>query len=75
MRNATIVDGTSAPARSGDLGIDSAAIVSAGGKAGPGQKQVDCACRQEHSFPWPPISTIAFDLETSTLVTYTVNSA
>jgi len=41
IRNATIVDGTGAPARSGDLGIDGGVIVSAGGKAGPGRREID----------------------------------
>src|SRR5215470_3612982 len=41
IRNATIVDGTGAPARSGDLGIDVGVIVSAGGKAGPGRREID----------------------------------
>ena len=41
IRNATIVDGTGAPAHSGDLGIDGGVIVSAGGKAGPGRREID----------------------------------
>jgi N-acyl-D-amino-acid deacylase len=41
IRNATIVDGTGAPARSGDLAIDGGIIASAGGKTGAGRREID----------------------------------
>ena len=41
IRNATIVDGTGAPARSGDLAIDGGIIASAGGKVGAGRREID----------------------------------
>jgi N-acyl-D-aspartate/D-glutamate deacylase len=41
IRNATIVDGTGAPARNGDLEIDGGIIVSVGGKAGAGRRVID----------------------------------
>jgi N-acyl-D-amino-acid deacylase len=43
IRNATIVDGTGAPARSGDIEIDGGIIVSAGGKAGAGRREIDAS--------------------------------
>ena len=39
IRNATIVDGTGAPARAGDLALDGGIIASAGGKAGAGRRE------------------------------------
>src|SRR5260370_10839233 len=41
IRNAIIVDGTGAPARSGDLAVDRGIIASAGGKAGAGRREID----------------------------------
>jgi N-acyl-D-aspartate/D-glutamate deacylase len=41
IRGGSIVDGTGAPARTGDVAIDGERIVSAGGKAGPGRREVD----------------------------------
>lgn len=41
IRDATIVDGTGAPARAGDIAIDGAVIVSVGGKAGAGRRELN----------------------------------
>jgi N-acyl-D-amino-acid deacylase len=41
IRNGKIVDGTGAPALAGDISIDGAEIVSAGGKAGAGRREID----------------------------------
>jgi N-acyl-D-aspartate/D-glutamate deacylase len=40
IRGGTIVDGTGAPAFTGDVAIDGDRIVQAGGKAGPGKREV-----------------------------------
>src|SRR5579863_5490481 len=41
IRNGKIVDGTGAPAFSGDIAIDGDKIVSVGGKAGAGRREID----------------------------------
>ncbi len=41
IRNGKIVDGTGAPAFTGDIAIDGAKIASVGGKAGPGRREID----------------------------------
>ena len=41
IRNGRIVDGTGAPAFTGDIAIDGAKIASVGGKAGPGRREID----------------------------------
>jgi N-acyl-D-aspartate/D-glutamate deacylase len=41
IRNATIVDGTGAPARTGDIAIDAGIIAGVEGKAGPGRREID----------------------------------
>ena len=41
IRNGKIVDGSGAPARYGDIAIDTGVITSAGGKAGPGRREID----------------------------------
>jgi N-acyl-D-amino-acid deacylase len=41
IRNGKIVDGTGAPARSGDVAIDGGVIISAGGKAGAGRREIN----------------------------------
>lgn len=41
IRNGTLVDGSGTPAREGDLAIDAGRIQSAGGKAGPGRREID----------------------------------
>jgi len=43
IRNGSIVDGSGAPASVGDLAIDGATIVSVGGKAGPGRREIDAS--------------------------------
>ncbi|MGH7932846.1 MAG: amidohydrolase family protein, partial [Candidatus Binataceae bacterium] len=43
LRNGKIVDGTGAPARIGDVAIDSGIISSAGGRAGAGRREIDAA--------------------------------
>jgi N-acyl-D-aspartate/D-glutamate deacylase len=43
IRNATIVDGTGASARNGDLEIDAGVIAGVGGKAGPGRREIDAS--------------------------------
>jgi len=40
IRNGTIVDGTGAPAFTGDVAIDGGTITQVGGKAGPGKREV-----------------------------------
>jgi len=40
IRNGTIVDGTGAPAFTGDVAIDGGTIAQVGGKAGPGKREV-----------------------------------
>src|SRR5580704_15037816 len=41
IRNGKIVDGTGAPARSGDIAIDGGVIASVGGKAGAGRRELN----------------------------------
>src|SRR6266851_6258089 len=41
VRNGKIVDGSAAPAFSGDVAVDGDKIVSVGGKAGPGRREID----------------------------------
>ncbi len=41
IRNGTIVDGTGAPKRTGDIAIQGGLIASADGKAGPGKREMD----------------------------------
>jgi N-acyl-D-amino-acid deacylase len=41
IRNATIVDGTGAPAFNGDLAVDAGLITATGGKAGAGRREID----------------------------------
>ena len=41
IRGGTIVDGTGAPASTGDVAIDGDRIVQVGGKAGPGRREVE----------------------------------
>ena len=43
LRGGTLVDGTGAPARSGDLAIDGSRITQVGGRAGAAQRDVDAA--------------------------------
>ena len=43
IKGGTIVDGTGAPAFSGDIAIDGARIVSVGGKAGPARSEINAA--------------------------------
>ncbi len=43
IRGGTLVDGTGAPARSGDLAIDGDRIASAGGNAGAGHREIDAS--------------------------------
>ena len=40
IRGGTIADGTGAPARTGDVAIDGGRIAAAGGKAGPGRREI-----------------------------------
>ena len=47
IRGGSIVDGTGAPARSGDVAIDGDRIVQVGGKAGPGRREVNADDRSE----------------------------
>lgn len=41
VRNATIVDGTGAPPRSGDMAVDGATITAIGRDIGPGRREID----------------------------------
>src|SRR5512134_130613 len=41
IRGGTLVDGTGAPARAGDVAIDGDRIAQVGGKAGAGRREVD----------------------------------
>lgn len=41
IRGGTIVDGSGAPAQAGDLAIDGGRVTQAGGKAGPGIREID----------------------------------
>jgi N-acyl-D-amino-acid deacylase len=43
IRGGTLVDGTGAPARSGDLAIDGDRITSVGGNAGAGRREIDAS--------------------------------
>src|SRR5437763_10735019 len=43
IRGGTILDGTGAPAFTGDVAIDGEAIVAVGGKAGPAQRVIEAA--------------------------------
>src|SRR5262245_21779624 len=43
IRGGTIVDGTGRPPQTGDVAIDAGAIVSVGGKAGNGRREIDAA--------------------------------
>ena len=43
IRNGTIVDGTGAPGFTGDIAIDGGKIVSVGGKAGAGRREIDAS--------------------------------
>ncbi|HEX5452673.1 MAG TPA: amidohydrolase family protein [Stellaceae bacterium] len=43
IRGGTIIDGTGAPAFTGDLAIDGDRIVAVGGKAGPARRHIDAA--------------------------------
>jgi N-acyl-D-amino-acid deacylase len=43
IRNGRIIDGTGAPGFVGDLAIDDGKIVSVGGKAGPGRREIDAS--------------------------------
>ena len=43
LRGGTLVDGTGAPARTGDLAIDGDRIAQVGGNAGPGRREVDAS--------------------------------
>jgi N-acyl-D-amino-acid deacylase len=43
IRNGKIADGTGAPAFAGDVAIDNGRIVSVGGKAGSGRREIDAA--------------------------------
>ncbi len=43
IRGGTLVDGTGAPARSGDLAIDGDRIASVGGKAGAARREIDAS--------------------------------
>jgi len=43
VRGGTLVDGTGAPARSGDLAIDGDRITSVGGHAGAGRREIDAS--------------------------------
>jgi N-acyl-D-amino-acid deacylase len=45
IRNARIVDGTGAPASSGDVAVDGGRIVSVGARAGAGHREIDAAER------------------------------
>ena len=45
IRNASIVDGTGGPQQQGDVAIDADRIVSVGGKAGTGRREIDAAGR------------------------------
>ena len=45
IRNAGIVDGTGGPQQQGDVAIDADRIVSVGGKAGRGRREIDAAGR------------------------------
>jgi N-acyl-D-aspartate/D-glutamate deacylase len=41
IRGGTIVDGTGGPSRKGDVAVDGKKIVSVGGEAGPGRREID----------------------------------
>jgi len=41
IRNGKIVDGSGAPAFTGDVAIDNGTITSVGGKAGPARREID----------------------------------
>jgi len=43
IRNGKIVDGTGAPATTGDIAIDGGLIAAVGGKAGPGRREIDAS--------------------------------
>ena len=43
IRGGTLVDGTGGPTRKGDVAIDSGKIVSVGGKAGTGRREIDAS--------------------------------
>ena len=43
IRGGNLVDGTGAPARSGDLAIDGDRITSVGGNAGAGRREIDAS--------------------------------
>jgi N-acyl-D-aspartate/D-glutamate deacylase len=43
IRGGTIVDGTGAPSYTGDVAIDGGRIAQAGGKAGPGRREIDAS--------------------------------
>ena len=43
IRGGTLVDGTGAPARSGDVAIDGDRIASVGGNAGAGRREIDAS--------------------------------
>lgn len=43
IRNGTIVDGTGAPRRAGDVAINADRLVQVGGKAGAGKREIDAA--------------------------------
>ena len=45
IRGGTIVDGTGAPASTGDVAIDGDRLVQVGGKAGPGRREVEAEGR------------------------------
>jgi N-acyl-D-aspartate/D-glutamate deacylase len=41
VRHGTIVDGTGAPPREGDVAIDGDRVAAVGGTAGPGRREID----------------------------------
>ena len=43
IRGGTIVDGTGAPGRTGDVAIDGDRLTQVGGKAGTGKREIDAA--------------------------------
>ncbi len=43
IRGGTIVDGTGGPTRVGDVAVDNGKIVSVGGEAQPGQREIDAS--------------------------------
>jgi len=43
IRNGRIIDGTGRPGFVGDLALKNGTIVSVGGKAGPGRREIDAS--------------------------------